>query len=247
MPIVASSAGRARPNQFSSLQTRVAQIVGGQNDSTIKASCGEYINDAIDEFNTRLYECNKLGPTAITVTGGSADLPTQFYKEEECQVVDSAGNKLREISYIDWTEYQKVFNFGSYSSGPGPAPQYYTLFNTHLTGQIKLLPAPAATATTYLKITYYKRFDQLASESDILDAPRELQLAIILKAQATALRILRSGEPQLYTQADAIAERAWMRFAMIDRRHPDMKPRFRLAPLTTNRGPFDGDITYVRG
>jgi hypothetical protein len=189
------------------------------------AAAGEFLNDALIEFNHRVYECNKIGPTVVTLTGGVGALPTLFFKEHECTACSATGAPSGSLTYIDWAEFNHTW-----SPGGAPSGAYYTLFNTHITGQIQTLPAqvPVGTGLSYVRITYYRRFALMAAETDILDAPQELTHALVLKAQANMIRVYKSGDPAAFGATDALAERAWARFVSIDSRHPDMKPRFRL-------------------
>lgn len=110
---------------------------------------------------------------------------------------------------------------------------YYTLFNIHALGQVKLLPPPSSTNTNYVVLSYYRRFADLVSDSDCLDAPREIEEALILHAQTTFLREQHPGS-ESYAETAAAARAAWDAFADIDSRHPDNRPRFRLMGPSRN-------------
>ena len=241
MPIVSTSTGRAQPNSLSALTTRVVRAVGGLGDPTMEAAAQEAINDALIEINTRLYECNKIGPTLLTLTDGSVDLPAAVYKELECTLVDASGNAIRQLNYIDWSDYQHTFNGGAASASGSPI--YYTFFNTQVDGTLKLLPA--STGTSYVNLSYYRRFSLLADGTDVLEAPQEIQRVIVLLAQADMLRVFKSGDPQAAGMTRAMAEKAWDRFSAIDAKHSDLQFRFRLRPLSAGAGVFS-DIEYVR-
>jgi len=230
LPIVSASVGPARPRQNSVLAAKVARVVGMDREAPGLAAAEEFLNDAIIEFNTKLYEANKIGPTSVTLTGGTGTLPALFYKELECQQVGSAGNKVRQLNYIDWAEYQHLTFDTEWTTLT--SPMYYTLFNTYRTGQIKTLPAGGATGTVYVKITYYKRIPLLAGNVDILDMPQEIERALVLKAQSQMIRTYRSADPSAWMPWEVLAEAAWARFVTIDTKHVDMKPRFRLPPMT---------------
>lgn len=233
MPIVSSSTGPARPNSFNQLKARVARVVGGDTEPTMLAAAGELLNEAITEFNTRLYEFNKIGPTSITCDAtGLGTLPSAFYKEIECTLVDSSGNRTHQLNYIDWAEYQHTWSADQQLWLYTSTTNSYTLFNTYRAGQIQLLPITASTSTAQtVKISYYQRIPELARDDEIMDAPREIQRALILWAQADILRIYRNADPAVWTGTKAVAEQAWDRFRVIDAKHPDMKPRFRLPPI----------------
>lgn len=167
----------------------------------------------------------------------------------ECQLVDVSGNRIRQLEYQDYAEFQHTFNFSTQSAAIGFAgPYYYTLFNIYGLGQVQLLPIPASTdtSTNYVKISYYKRFPLLTGDGEVLDAPQEIQRALILKAQAEMLRTHNPASPALQI-VTGLAEKAWEEFRAIDTKHPDMHPRFRLAPLTTRTWSPPGDgVVYIK-
>jgi hypothetical protein len=227
VPIVITSSPGTKPGSFAVLKKRVARIVGGQNDPTKLAEAGEYINAAIRIFNTKLYECNKVKSSTITCTGGVGTLPTAFYKEIECRLTDSTGAKVRQLDYRDWVDFNDTFDGAS--SGL-PAPTYYTLFNVHTLGQVELLPNPSTTA--YVQLAYYRRFSELVADSESLDAPQEIEEALVLAAQVEMLYTNNPTSQVLQlVQAKAIA--AWDGFAVIDRKHENSHPRMRLPRLVS--------------
>lgn len=248
MPIVPSSFGPARPDQFSALKARVARVIGGSQEGPILTAAGEALNEAIMEFNSRVYECNKIGPVPVTCSAGVGTLPTAFFKEHECALMDTLGNRVRQLNYMDWGEFEHTFSFSQAGLFAAGTVGYYTLFNIFKTGQIKLLPEAAfsLTSTDTVSITYYRRFPLMAEDEDVLDAPQEIQRALMLWAQADMLRLFRSSDQQTWSATHAMAEQAWARFISIDQRHPDAKPRFRLAPLSSNSF-LGGDVVYIRG
>jgi hypothetical protein len=230
---VVTSYSSTKPGTFGYLKKKVARIVGGERQPTILAACGEFLNEQIVKFNAALYECNKVETAIITVTNGAdTSLPTLFYKEIEFRVTDVHGDKINELTYIDYAEYHKVFVTRPASLGTFTC--YYTLFNVHADGKIRLLPQPdygASASTQYIKGSYYKRFALLAEDGDILDAPQEIENALVYGAQVEALTIYAPNSPALPVKA-MDARDALSRFEKSDRQHEDQHRRFRLPPPT---------------
>lgn len=241
----ASTTSTYRPATAGVLKQRVARIVGAELEPAMQAAGLEYLNEAIIEFNHRLYEANRVFRTQLTVTNGEASLPAAFYKELECELVGSTGDRIRQLDYIDWAEHEHTYGYSQQGFGIGGFYQY-TLFNIYGEGKLRLMPFTGATDTSYVKISYYRRFPILTGDGDVLDAPQEIQRALLLKAQADMLRTHNPGSPALQITT-ALAEKAWEEFLRVDSRHPDMKPRFRLAPLTPRSWGVPGDlVTYIK-
>ena len=251
MPIISattvSTTSTYRPRIAGVLSQYVARAIGGELEPPVLTAALEYLNQAIIEFNSKLYECNKVFRSTITCTGGVGTLPTQFYKELECALVDVDGNRIRQLTYLDWAEHEQTFNYSQQSTGSYGGPYYYTLFNVYGEGKIRLLPyVSTSTVVNYAAISYYKRFPVLLSTDDVLDAPQEIERALLLKAQSDMLRIHNPSSPALQMTA-ALAAQAWEAFGVIDRKHPDMKPRFRLAPLSARGWTPQGDgVVYIK-
>lgn len=217
-------------------------MVGGELEPPLLAAALEYLNGAIIQFNTKLFECNKIWRTQLTVTNGVATLPAAFFKEHECALVGADGGRIRQLQYMDWAEHEHTFGFSDqFGSEAFTGTIYYTLFNVYGEGKLRLLPFPTnptGVNTQYVAISYYRRFPLLAGDGDVLDAPQEIQRALVLKAQAEMLRTHAPTNPSVGL-LHGLADEAWTQFGIIDRMHKDMKPRFRLAPLTT-RGWYPG-------
>lgn len=227
MPVVITASPGTKPGSFASLKKRVARIVGGHNDAVTLGEAGEYINAAVRSFNTKLYDCNKVKSGVITCTNGIGTLPVAVYKEIECRLTNSAGDKVRQLQYRDWADYQSTF---AESASTIPSATYYTLFNTHALGQVELLPNPSG--TSYVKLTYYRRLPLLSDDSESLDAPQEIEEALVLWAQAEMLRT-KNPESKVLELTTSMARDAWAAFATIDRKHENDHPRFRLPNLST--------------
>src|SRR5437773_4129483 len=111
MTIINSTAA-TYPTTYGTLKTKVARIVGGAAQADMLLEAGEYINSAIIELNTRLYECNKIEPPLVVCADGRGTLPDPFFKEFECRLVDATGVKIRQLFYKDWVEFNDTFDLG---------------------------------------------------------------------------------------------------------------------------------------
>ena len=240
MPIVSTNTGPAKPRNFGFLKVKVARIIGGARNPRDLEVAGELINDRIIDFNQKLYECNKVETGTLTVTDGVVSLPVAAFKEIEFRLVDSTGAKIRQLLYKDFAEFHQVWNLDSVAT-TGNSPMYYTLFNLHLQGQLKLLPTP--TGTDYVAGSYYRRFNLLFDDDDVLDAPQEIERALVLGAQFDILCALAPENPLVNTYG-ARAMQAWDAFVVIDRKHEDNHMRFRLAPLA-HRVRLTGNQIYI--
>lgn len=244
MSIVSPTVTPARPWQFSRLKSSVARVIGGETDQKVLAAAGDYINEAIIDLNQEMFECNKLKTDTLTVTNGSATLPSAFYKEIEFSLVSSTGVKIRQLNYLDYAEFKHTYAYPGSEEASGSQPTGYTLFNTHVTGILTLLGA-GTPSTNYVSGSYYKRFDLLEGDEEVLDAPQEVQRAILTKARLELLMAYAPQSPSIPMQGD-LAAKAWNRLMATQSKHPDHKFRFRLPPLAARPNAFNPGVEYIK-
>ena len=252
MPIISattvSTTSTFRPRIAGQLIQYISRVLGGELEPPVLASAFDCLNQAIMKFNSRLYECTRVMRYPITTTGRIGTLPTDFYKELECQLLDDKGGRIRQLSYEDFAAHEHTYNYATQLGSAPSGPFAYTIFNAYGEGKIRILPlvSPTNTDPNYLQLSYHKRLPTLIGNDDVLDAPQEIEYPILMQAQADLLRMHNPSSPAL-AGTMAMAAEAWQQFRIIDAKHPDMKPRFRLPSITSQGWAPQGDgVVYIK-
>lgn len=215
------------PARFADLKDQVALILGKQLDSKSLYRCGQFINRAIKELNTRPWKALLTANTNITTSAGTAtySLDSLYYKDSKVQRLDTSNNPAYTLEYQDWEQFQMKVQQQSVTS----APLIYTLRNTHQDGLITFYPVPDQTYT--ITVQYYPRITLLAENDDTLSVPIEFENYIILRAQFYLLDLFHHERSELKQRQ---SEEQMAMLVRADEIHPDNHPRFTLPmPKTT--------------
>lgn len=235
---VSSTWSSAYPVDSGKLVAKVARLYGLAEDADAKALALDFLDDAVKELNTRLFEFNVVSQTGIAMTANQSyvQLAVPFFKEKMAFLVKVSDSKPSyPLRFIDWPAFQRLYGNPSEASD---VPAVYSIRNMQEEGRVYLAPTPASSvATDYtLTLEYYRRIP-LPSEQDQLTVFQEAENAIVFGGQMRfAQHIAGPDSPDVGT-LKALATEAEMRLKSLDRRHPDELTRFRLYD-DRMRGPF---------
>ena len=226
------------PVSRGALVDKVTQLFGLKGDSELRAVALGFLDDAIKETNSYLFEFNKNRQDAIVLTENEENytLDGSPYKEVQAFLVSvSNNNEEPPMHYLPYVQFKRLTNSrnstGTIESGN---PYIYTFRNIERDGVVTLFPAPAATtATDYtLTVEFYVRIpllSELPDDDARLQVPQEVETALTFASQKRlAIHINGPAHPDVIA-LDALEQRALARLIAIDRHHPDSATRFRIA------------------
>lgn len=175
---------------FAQAKTQVARVLGSQDD-TAEVGAGDAIRMAIDRLNEFEWDYLTVEGNDLTTTSNVADLPTPWKKPLSLRLSD------RPLPFARIGNYESIVFDTS-----GTVPTHYTLFNSQLSGQVRLIPGAAD--GTVVTIKYYRPVAKPQSDSETLDVLDWMERYVILEAQAQLL--MEQGDDN--QQAMMIAGRA---------------------------------------
>lgn len=181
MPVVVGS-GNESPSQrgLAELSEEVAGYVLMPDSARARAVAAKGINGGIRRLNMRTWEWGKTYQD-ITLSAATADydMASDFMAPRSTELLNGSGlTRDSGMTYMDPKSFVETF-FDRTTSG---TPCAYTVMNSHDTGQLTLdVPCSEAFVALYptLRLRYYRRTAYLVSDSDILDAPSEVEEFIV--------------------------------------------------------------------
>lgn len=226
---------QATPVSRASMIERVTRTYGMSGEADLEAMAGSFLDEAVDDLNSFLWEFTKVKETGVAMTANQeyVALTSTFYKESAAYLVYAPTNDPNPaLTYLPWIHFERVrsdlIQWGM--------PDKYSLFNVEAEGRVYLMPAPDSnTAANYtLTIEYYQRINR-PSEQDPLHAPREIANTIVYGAQKRLASVVFGAGHQDVGAFATMEEMALERLRTIDRRHPDEQSRFRTVDSATSR------------
>lgn len=235
MATVVSSWNSSQPVSRQHLIDRVSRLYGFDSaDSELAQVCLDALDDTIDDMNMALFDFNKLGESGIPLVEGQpwVLLTSQFYRESQAYLVNSNGAMQDPLDHLPWSTYQRWYGDSTITG----TPEKYSLFNFEKEGKLYFYPTPDANAASAMTLTveFYRRIP-LVSElgiSDSLDAPREVQSALVYGAQKRIA--LHLGQSNDIATLAGLEMQALERLKRVDKTHPDERKRFMLADFAKN-------------
>jgi len=169
-------------------------------------AAGRAINEGIDRFNARHvvdFGSSTDTDTALVDGTNSYTLDADFFAVRDVQLVDTDSDVQFRLTYVPWEEFNKRHPKQSQTG----RPDIWTARNTFDDKQSLLYPVPdsGAAADYTIRVTTYTRIDRPASDSDIINAPRELGPALCWYGGWKLLAI-KKGAGHVDTQ---LARREW--------------------------------------
>lgn len=233
------------PVAKSVLIDKVTQLFGLKDDNEMRGLAEHFLDDAIKEMNSYLFEFSRTMETGITLSASTQDYTLSGglpFKESQAYLVNSSsGDAAAPLHYLPYVHFKRLFALEENTDAVSTAgvPYAYTIRNLHDDGVVSLFPIPnTSTASSWtLTVEYYTRIplvSELALDTSQLDVPQEVETALVFGGQKRmAIHIHGPGHDDVKA-LDALENRARTRLQAIDRHHPDSNTRFRLA--THSRG-----------
>jgi len=218
----------ATPRSRSDLTNQVVDLYGLVGDTELETVALRFLDDAVDDMNTHLWEFNKIMETGVVMTANQSwvALSAPFYREVAAFVVNTSdGASWPHLAFLPWIEFQRLYGVPN-EQGP---PQVYSYFNTHREGKIYLAPRPdtSTAANATLTLEYYRRIPRVSDE-DPLQVPREIEQLLIYGAQKRmAMHLVGASNPDV-AALQALETLALDNLRGVDKRSPDERLRFRL-------------------
>ena len=194
--------------QTSSNRTRLQASVelleytGGANRPEAQASAARAWDAAAREFNTVGWRFNRRQQN-ITVTTSTSEfsLSSDFRSPIQAVLIDSNSKEQWQLEWVPYEVWMQAFASGS--STNSSRPDYYTAFNSHNVGTVKVEPGygSATPAWPTLRINYLCRIALATGESDRLNVPAEVDEAIFQLAAATLQDRIRGNADNSFARA----------------------------------------------
>src|SRR5688572_29990081 len=156
---------------YGELKAELARMYN-PDDANALAVAGDAINQAIRVYNRYNWPWEVLThQVSVVADVDSYPLPQPFKAAMSGYLTDS-GRKHQRLAYIPYETF-----VAEYDLKQNGGPYYYTLKNTHETGQVTVWPRPQSAATA--EFDYYRRTPMLKSDAAPLEMPGEAEGAMM--------------------------------------------------------------------
>lgn len=212
-----------------------------QVDTELADIALDFLDEAVQDMNSHLYEFNKRsetvsltdGTSTYTLSGGSAEsttTPVIPYKESIAYLDHLTSTDRINLVYIPWVRFAEYVKNRVFA-GTGE-PELYSFRNIENDGTVTLYPTPGGTADTHvLVLEYYIRIPLisiLANDATSPRIPEEVEVPLLYNAmKRMATHLYGPGHPDV-GGFDVLEQRSLGRLQAVDKRHPDQNLRFQL-------------------
>lgn len=216
-------------------------------DTELATLALRFLDQAVKDMNTHLYEFNKHIESSITLVSAQQDyiltssttdtdgVKIVPYRECQAYAIKTSDGSREPLAYLPWVRFSECIG-NSLASSTG-IPTSYSLRNVDRTGVVSLFPKPSASvASTYtLTVEFYKRIplpSLLTGASTQMRVPEEVETALIYNAcKRMAIHLYGPGHPDVAGYA-ALESKALTELKQVDKTHPDQMQRFMLVDHT---------------
>jgi hypothetical protein len=246
------------PSIQSKLVRRVAELYGVDStvDTDIATIALDFLDEAVKEMNSHLYEFNRVSVTGTALVSDQRDYDLsatspQIYKELATYFVSTTNTNSRKtpMTYLPWEDFLRQ------TQGDVPLqngePVLYSYRNMPDTTVVSLYPRPDASfASAYTMTTeYYRRIALISSTATnaAIDVPQELETCLMYAAWKRMAIHIKGASHSDVAAFEQLEMKALDKLRDIDRQHPDSIHRFRVwgmhssTPLTRDRG-----VQYIK-
>ena len=182
--VLSSTTSQPKVGLFGDLKSEAAEVVSGSNQPRILELAGTGIIRGINDLDMRhLFEFGRTSGSDATITQGvnTFALTSDFFAVDAVQLINSDGKPVYSLEHMPYQQYDQLIPKQTREG----EPQYWTAKNTFDNENIEVYPLPdAKTAADYtLRITYFTRIGEPATDDDLIVAPRELRVALLAYAE----------------------------------------------------------------
>lgn len=184
--LVIASGGTQQPqvSSFGALKQCVARTFNAENQPKMLELAGHGIQRAVNWTNLKgkwRFGSKQASDASLVAGTATVALQSDFFAVQEVQLINSDGDVASTLEYVPWGQ----FNVLEQKQSADGKPLYWTSRNSFDDNTIEVYPAPdAGAAADYdVRVTYYERITIPTADSDIIDAPRELELVLCTYAE----------------------------------------------------------------
>ena len=229
--------GGTKTNSFAELKASAAKVIGGENQQYLLDLAGEGILKGIDVVNMRnVYRFGSEQGTDTTLVDGTEAyaIPAGTFAIQDVQLIDVNSKPFRTLEYVPWGQFN---NLTGKQTAEG-IPEFWTARNSFDDQTITLYPEPEtqAAAKYTLRITYYERIARPASNSDVIDAPRELSECLVTYAEYYLLRTRNRDDPHAYMERKRAFDEQLAQYIESTEREPSENLQWVMGPQNYNSG-----------
>jgi hypothetical protein len=220
----------------------VLQVYGVDDDTDLQTVVEGFLDDAVREMNSHLYEFNKRTETGIALSASTRDYTltstagAQVYRESLAYLVTTAGVQQANLVYLPWAHFQSLY--GDQTLVNSGVPSVYSMRNVDFAGTVSLQPIPnTSVASSYtLTVEYYRRIPLPYTDAeDPIEVAPEVETVLVYNAQKRLAIHLHGPGHKDVAAFDALERRAQEELQAVDKRHPDAQRRFRLVDHGASR------------
>lgn len=224
------------------MRTKLLRTYGvdDSQDTELAGIADDFLDDAIKDMNSHLYEFTKYNETIDLAAGtatytlsdtdvdgvindGSAIIP---HKESYCYLLHSTNGTRLPLTYLPWVRFsERLGNAFGGNSGP---PELYSFRNLESDGVVTFWPTP--NNTNYDAVLEFYRhiplYSELTSDSTKPNFPEGVETPLFYNAaKRLAIHLYGPGHPDV-ASFQALESKALSELKAVDKRHPDQQQRF---------------------
>lgn len=203
---------------FGELKSEVARYVGMPDSPEGLVIAGDGLTDAIRQLNMNVWDFT-LAKFDVDLAANQYvyDGPADFHKPRHAVFLDATSGIMGTCGWQDPKEFQAAEVSHSSSSNPN----YYTVYNSSIDGQLELDNAPDSQFVTdnpTLRLRYYRYIAYPVNQDDVISVPAQVESFITWHAKSYIASIFA---PDKQGPADTRAQRAWKALIKDSRRSSD--------------------------
>jgi len=177
------------------------EYTGGANRPEAQVAAARAWDSAVREFNTVGWRFNRRTQN-ITLVASTPTyaLSSTFRSPIRAVYLDTNSKEQWQLEWMSWEVWVSVY--GSGATANASLADYYTAFNIHNQGTIRLEPSPGTSVTwPTLQVQYLARIALATDNDDRLNVPVEVDEAVFQLAAATLQDRVRGGADSIFGRA----------------------------------------------
>lgn len=227
----------ALPTTRSSLVGKVCATFGfSDSDTDLAQKALNALDDAVKEFNTALFDFNKVAESGIPLVTGQqwVLLSSQVHWVSNAYLVDNTQGDQTPLVELPWDHFKRLYPNGQEMG----RPKVFASFNLDLDGRIYLYQTPTQEIVDQftLAVEYYRRIPLISSvgANTSIEVPSEIENTLLYGAKKrVAIDIDGAGSPSVNSFA-SLEQQSLDRLKRSDRTRPNEQRRWRLVDNAYN-------------